>query len=151
MPGRPDAPILRAMETIWGNVVSIDGRGVLLRGPSGIGKSDLALRLIDAGASLVADDRVEIAREGDSLIARAPEALSGRMEVRGIGIVSVQAVQRVSLVLVIDLVPLEQVPRMPDPGRWTHLGISMPVISLYALEASAAAKVRLAVRQVSTQ
>ncbi len=139
------------METIWGNVVSIDGRGVLLRGPSGIGKSDLALRLIDAGASLVADDRVEIAREGDSLIARAPEALSGRMEVRGIGIVSVQAVQRVSLVLVIDLVPLEQVPRMPDPGRWTHLGISMPVISLYALEASAAAKVRLAVRQVSTQ
>ncbi|SDF52291.1 HPr kinase/phosphorylase [Thalassobaculum litoreum] len=139
------------METIWGNVVSIDGRGVLLRGPSGIGKSDLALRLIDAGASLVADDRVEIAREGDSLIALAPEALSGRMEVRGIGIVSVQAVQRVSLVLVIDLVPLEQVPRMPDPGRWTHLGISMPVISLYALEASAAAKVRLAVRQVSTQ
>lgn len=139
------------METIWGNVVSIDGRGVLLRGPSGIGKSDLALRLIDGGASLVADDRVEITREGDSLIARAPEALSGRMEVRGIGIVSVQAVQRVSLVLVIDLVPLEQVPRMPDPGRWTHLGISVPVISLYALEASGPAKVRLAVRQVSTQ
>lgn len=138
------------METIWGNVVSIDGRGVLLRGPSGIGKSDLALRLIDAGASLVADDRVELAREGDSLIARAPEALSGRMEVRGIGIVSVPAVQRVSLVLVIDLVPSEQVPRMPDPGRWTHLGITMPVISLYALEASAAAKVRLAMRQVST-
>ena len=139
------------METIWGNVLSIDGRGVLLRGPSGIGKSDLALRLIDSGASLVADDRVELAREGDSLIARAPEALSGRMEVRGIGIVSVPAVQRVSLVLVIDLVPLEQVPRMPDPGRWTHLGVSVPVISLFALEASAAAKVRMAVRQVSTQ
>ena len=139
------------METIWGNVVSIDGRGVLLRGPSGIGKSDLALRLIDGGASLVADDRVELAREGDSLIARAPEALSGRMEVRGIGIVSVQAVQRVSLVLVIDLVPLEQVPRMPDPGRWTHLGVSIPVISLHALEASAAAKVRLAVRQVTSR
>ena len=138
------------METIWGNVLSIDGRGVLLRGPSGIGKSDLALRLIDGGAALVADDRVELAREGDSLIARAPEALSGRMEVRGIGIVSVPAVQRVSLVLVIDLVPLEQVPRMPDPGRWTHLGVSLPVISLYALEASAAPKVRLAVRQVST-
>ncbi|WPZ35998.1 HPr kinase/phosphatase C-terminal domain-containing protein [Thalassobaculum sp. OXR-137] len=132
-------------------MLSIDGRGVLLRGPSGIGKSDLALRLIDSGASLVADDRVELAREGDSLIARAPEALSGRMEVRGIGIVSVPAVQRVSLVLVIDLVPLEQVPRMPDPGRWTHLGVSVPVISLFALEASAAAKVRMAVRQVSTR
>ena len=137
------------METIWGNVVSIDGRGVLLRGPSGIGKSDLALRLIDSGASLVADDRVELVREGDSLVARAPESLSGRMEVRGIGIVSVAAVQRVALALVIDLVPPEQVPRMPDPGRWTHLGVSLPVISLYALEPSAAAKVRLAVRQVS--
>ncbi|MCR9072676.1 MAG: HPr kinase/phosphatase C-terminal domain-containing protein [Alphaproteobacteria bacterium] len=138
------------METIWGNVLSIDGRGVLLRGPSGSGKSDLALRLIDAGAHLVADDRVAVAREGNSLVARAPEALSGRMEVRGIGIVSVPAVQRVALVLVVDLVPLEQVPRMPDPGRWTHLGVSIPLIALHALEASAAAKVRIAVRQVST-
>lgn len=138
------------METIWGNVLSIDGRGVLLRGPSGSGKSDLALRLIDSGANLVADDRVELAREGNSLIARAPESLSGRMEVRGIGIVSVPTVQRAALVLVVDLVPPEQVPRMPDPGRWTHLGISMPLIALHALEASAAAKVRLAVRQVST-
>lgn len=148
---KPPAHPFSAHGDDLGNVLSIDGRGVLLRGPSGIGKSDLALRLIDSGASLVADDRVELAREGDSLIARAPEALSGRMEVRGIGIVSVPAVQRVSLVLVIDLVPLEQVPRMPDPGRWTHLGVSVPVISLFALEASAAAKVRMAVRQVSTR
>lgn len=139
------------METIWGNVLSIDGRGVLLRGPSGSGKSDLALRLIDAGATLVADDRAALAREGDSLVARAPEALSGKMEVRGIGIVSVPTVQRAALVLVVDLVPLEQVPRMPEPGRWTHLGVTVPLISLFALEASAAAKVRLAVRQVSTR
>lgn len=137
------------METVWGSVVSIDGRGVLLRGPSGIGKSDLALRLIDAGAGLVADDQAAISREGDSLVARAPEVLSGKLEVRGIGIVSVPTVQRVSLVLVVDLVPLEQVPRMPDPGRWTYLGVSVPLISLHAHEASAAAKVRLAVRQVT--
>lgn len=137
------------METIWGTVVSIDGRGVLLRGPSGSGKSDLALRLIDAGAGLVADDRVEVVREGDRLVARAPDSLSGQMEVRGIGIVIVQAVQRAGLVLVVDLVPLEQVPRMPDPGRWTHLGVSVPLITLHAFEPSAMAKVRLAVRQVS--
>lgn len=137
------------METIWGTVVSIDGRGVLLRGPSGSGKSDLALRLIDAGAGLVADDRVEVVREGDRLVARAPDSLSGQMEVRGIGIVIVQAVQRAGLVLVVDLVPLEQVPRMPDPGRWTHLGASVPLITLHAFEPSAMAKVRLAVRQVS--
>jgi len=137
------------METIWGTVVSIDGRGVLLRGPSGSGKSDLALRLMDSGAGVVADDRAEISREGDRLIARAPEALAGRMEVRGIGIVAVPPVQRASLVLVVDLVPAEQVPRMPDPGRWTHLGVSVPLIALHALEPSAPAKVRMAVRQVS--
>ena len=126
------------------------GQTLCIHGPSGSGKSDLALRLTDAGAHLVADDRVAVAREGNSLVARAPEVLSGKMEVRGIGIVSVPTVQRVALVLVVDLVPPEQVPRMPDPGRWSHLGVSVPLIALNALEASAAAKVRLAVRQVST-
>jgi serine kinase of HPr protein (carbohydrate metabolism regulator) len=136
------------MDTVWGTVVSVDGRGVLLRGPSGAGKSDLALRLIDGGAGLVADDRVALAREGDRLVARAPEALGGQMEVRGIGIVRVAAVQRAMLVLAVDLVPAEQVPRMPTPGQWTHHGVTLPLISLYAFEPSAAAKVRMGLRQV---
>ncbi len=136
------------METIWGTVVAIDGRGVLLRGPSGSGKSDLALRLIDGGAGLVADDRVEVVREGDRLVARAPESLAGRLEVRGVGIVSTPPLQRAPLLLAIDLVPREQVPRLPDPGSWTHLGVSIPLLLLDATEASAPAKVRLAVRQV---
>ena len=136
------------METIWGTVVAIDGRGVLLRGPSGSGKSDLALRLIDAGAGLVADDRVEALREGNRLVVRAPDALSGKLEVRGIGIVDVPVVSRAPLHLAVDLVPREQVPRMPDPGAWSHAGVSVPLILLHAPDASAAAKVRLAVRQV---
>ena len=65
--------------------VAIGDRAVLLCGPSGSGKSDLALRLIDGGAQLVADDQVVLRAEGGRIVARAPEALAGRMEVRGIG------------------------------------------------------------------
>jgi HPr kinase/phosphorylase len=120
--------MLPGMETVWGTTVAIDGRAVLLRGPSGAGKSDVALRLIDGGAVLVSDDRTELVREGDRLVARAPEALRNRMEVRGVGIVTIPAVVRAPLVLVVDLAPPEQVPRLPDPGRWTHAGVSLPLI-----------------------
>ena len=146
---RRPAAILPAMETIWGTTVAIDGRAVLLRGPSGAGKSDVALRLIDAGAGLVSDDRTELVREGNRLVARAPEALRNRLEVRGIGIVTTPSVARAPLVLVVDLVAPEQVPRMPEPGRWTHAGVSIPLIMLAAFEASTPAKVRLAVRMVT--
>lgn len=147
----PSPAMLPGMETVWGTTVAIDGRAVLLRGPSGSGKSDVALRLIDGGAGLVADDRTELVREGDRLVARAPEALRNRLEVRGIGIVTIPTVARAPLVLVVDLVPPEQVPRLPDPGRWSHAGIVVPLIMLTAFEASTPAKVRLAVRMVTDE
>jgi len=143
--------MLPSMETVWGTTVAIDGRAVLLRGPSGAGKSDVALRLIDGGAGLVADDRTELVREGNRLVARAPEALRNRLEVRGIGIVAVPSTARAPLILVVDLVPAEQVPRVPEPGRWTHAGVSVPLIMLAAFEASTPAKVRLAVRMVGDE
>ena len=139
------------METVWGTTVAVDGRAVLLRGPSGAGKSDIALRLIDGGAGLVSDDRTELVREGDRLVARAPEALRNRLEVRGIGIVTIPTVARAPLVLVVDLVPAEQVPRLPDPGRWSYAGVSVPLIVLAAFEASTPAKVLLAVRMVTDE
>jgi HPr Serine kinase C-terminal domain len=73
---------------VHGTVVAIDGGGVLLRGPSGRGKSDLALRLIDAGARLVADDQVLLQRSGMQVLARAPAVLAGLLEIRGVGIVA---------------------------------------------------------------
>lgn len=136
------------MKSTWGTSVAIDGLGVLIRGPSGSGKSDLALRLIDNGALLIADDQTELVREGNRLVARAPEVIQGKLEVRGVGIVPVPSVVRAPLVLVVDLVPAEQVPRMPEPGTWSKDGISMPLIVLHAFEASAPAKLRLAVRRV---
>src|SRR5580693_1856546 len=83
--------------------VAIDGRGVLLRGPSGSGKSDLALRLIDAGARLVADDQSELSRHGETIIVRAPAAIAGLIEVRGVGILRVDTIAEAPLALVADL------------------------------------------------
>lgn len=126
--------------------IAIDGAGLLLRGPSGAGKSDLALRLIDGGALLVADDQVLLAAEGGRLIARAPAALAGLLEVRGLGILPVPAAAQAPLALVADLVSAEAVERLPEPRRAVIAGIPLPAILLNPFEPSAPAKLRLAVR-----
>ena len=93
--------------------VAIDGRAVLLRGAPGAGKSDLALRLIDAGARLVADDQSALARRGDVVIVRAPAAIAGLLEVRGIGIFRLDALAEAPLALIVDLAPADAVERLP--------------------------------------
>src|SRR6185312_10220968 len=80
--GETPAVLNRAL-LLHATTVAIDGAAVLLRGPSGSGKSDLALRLIDAGARLVADDQSELRRVGEVVVVRAPDALRGLIEVRG--------------------------------------------------------------------
>jgi serine kinase of HPr protein (carbohydrate metabolism regulator) len=134
------------MVQVHGTCVELAGLGVLLRGPSGSGKSDLALRLIDRGARLVADDRVDLEAEGDGLVARAPEAIAGRIEVRGIGIIEVPAVAKARLGLVVDLVEAQEVERLPEPSACAFLGRAVRRILLDPFESSAAAKVRLAAR-----
>lgn len=124
--------------------VAIGGRAVLLRGPAGSGKSDLALRLIDAGARLVADDRSELQREGDAILVRAPATIAGLVEARGIGILRVDSLALAPLALVVDLVAPEAVERLPEPRSETILGLSIPLIALAPFEASAPAKLRLA-------
>lgn len=134
------------METVHGTSVALDGGGVLLRGPSGSGKSDLALRLIDGGAALVADDRTALSREGAEILANAPPQIAGRMEVRGLGIVRLSAVSNVPVRIVVDIVPASQVDRLPKPAETMLLGVALPLLRLAAFEASAPAKIRLAVR-----
>jgi serine kinase of HPr protein (carbohydrate metabolism regulator) len=135
---------------IQATCVVVEGAGVLLRGPPGSGKSDLALRLIDGGARLVADDGVELRRHGADVIARlppaAPDSLRGRIEARGLGIAPVPSIAESRLDLVIDLVAPEAVERLPEPETANLLGIELPLLRLAALEPSAPAKVRLAVR-----
>ncbi len=124
--------------------VAIDGRAVLLRAASGSGKSDLALRLIDAGARLVADDQSELCREGDTVIVRAPATIAGLIEVRGIGIVRLDALAEAPVALIVDLVPTEKIERLPARHSETILGLAFPLIAVAPFEASAAAKLRLA-------
>src|SRR6266702_2657381 len=100
-----------------GTCIAIDGEGVLLRGTPGSGKSDLALRLIDAGARLVADDQTELRRRGADIIAQAPPAIVDRIEVRGVGILACPSVAGEPLRLVVELFPAGDVVRMPEGGN----------------------------------
>ncbi|MBK8174181.1 MAG: HPr kinase/phosphatase C-terminal domain-containing protein [Rhodospirillales bacterium] len=133
------------MERLRGTCVAIDGAGVLLRGPSGSGKSDLALRLIDVGACLVSDDYTCAEAAGGAVTASAPEALAGLLEVRGIGVLRMPAKASVRLDLVIDLVDGDSVERMPAPDSVEILGVRLPYYRLTALEPSSASKVRAVV------
>ena len=128
-------------------------KAVLLRGPSGAGKSDLAARLIETGARLVADDQTKLGRQGRRLIASCPKTLAGLIEVRGVGIVKLgrtQLLPRATVALLVDLVPPQRIERLPEPAREAMLGIDLPVLALAPFEASAGAKLRLALAQIAT-
>ena len=131
-----------------GTCIEVEGLGVIFRGPTGIGKSDLALRLIDSGACLIADDFTELAIENGILIARAPKIIRHLLEVRGIGILKIGSALKVKLGVIIDLVKPEQVERRPEDQSVEILGKHIPLFRLFPLEASGPIKVRLIVRQL---
>jgi HPr kinase/phosphorylase len=125
--------------------VAREGEAVLLLGPPGSGKSDLVLRLIQAGWRLVADDQVMLAAEAGALRAAAPPALRGMLEVRGLGIFRDLAVVPMAPVrLAVRLQDRGTIDRLPTPETWTAEGIVLPAIRLDAFEAAATAKLGLA-------
>ena len=134
------------MIRVHGTAVALGGDGILLRGPSGSGKSDLALRLIDEGARLVADDQSEIVLAGEQLELRCPATIAGLLEVRGVGILRVPAVETAPLRLVVELAASDDIERLPEPQFCQFLGRSVPVLALAPFEASATAKLRFALR-----
>ena len=130
-------------ENLHASTVAINGRAVLICGPSGSGKSDLALTLLDRGFTLVSDDRTIVRKEGGTLIASAPPTIKGKLEVRGVGIVDMDQAQDIPLALVVELT--SDIQRMPDDGRERQImGIAIPLIDLDAMTASAPSKVALA-------
>jgi HPr kinase/phosphorylase len=125
----------------------------LLRGPSGAGKSDLALRFLalpgenDLSPQLVADDQVWVEAGGDGMLTvTAPETILGKIEIRGLGIVTMPYSAEARLVLVCDLANSEDVPRMPpDPWERTEIaGVAVPLLKLSPFEPSAPLKLKMA-------
>ena len=139
------------MERVYGTCIAIDGRAVLLRGPSGSGKSDLALRVVEAGGKLVADDQTILVREQDRLVATCPDTISGQIEVRGVGIIPVATTRCAPLALVMDLVPSEQIDRFPELRHCRYLDIDIPLINITPFQVSAATKVKLALNLVENR
>jgi serine kinase of HPr protein (carbohydrate metabolism regulator) len=132
-------------ETLHASCVAVGGQAVLIGGRSGSGKSDLALRLIDRGGTLVSDDYTIVQRVNGRLLAKAPANIQGKMELRGIGILPFETATDVPVGLFVDL-NLEVV-RLPEPRRPVSIaGVQVPVIAVNALEPSAPAKVMVALR-----
>lgn len=130
---------------IHGSAVAIGGRGVLILGASGRGKSDLALRLIDRGAMLIADDQVALTPRDGRLHAEAIAPIHGKLEVRGLGILDLDEAGPAPLALIVDL---DSVPeRLPEPATQELHGIALPIVALAPFDASAALKVELALKR----
>ena len=130
------------MALIHATCVVVHGMAVLLVGPSGSGKSDLGLRLIDGGGLLVADDQVEITVHDDVLVAIPPPTLAGLIEVRGVGLMRVAHAGRAPVGAAFELGPAAP-ERMPGAGVLALEGRKVPLFRLDPFQASAAARVRL--------
>ena len=130
--------------------VAIGGQAVLLRGESGSGKSDLALRMIDRGGLLISDDYTQIHRSGDDVIAVSAANIGGQIEVRGVGIVTLPFLARAPVGLVVMLTGKDgrEPERMPPEGRTVRLcGVDLPCLELTARHASTPLKIELALRE----
>jgi serine kinase of HPr protein (carbohydrate metabolism regulator) len=115
-------------------------RGVLIEGPSGIGKSDLALRMLSTGFRLVADDRVLLFKSAGRVFGRAPASIRGLIELRGLGVLPIDALRLVEISLVINCVAAGAVERLPLVGTSMVLEVEIPALAVCAFEASAPAK-----------
>lgn len=127
---------------LYATTVQLQGRGVMLMGKSGAGKTELALTLVERAmarheqASLVADDRTLLHVEGVRLIASVPQILAGGVEIRGAGLFTVAYVKQTPLDLVVMLVAREEAERYPSGENWCFDGIEVPRLLLPALSAN---------------
>lgn len=128
---------------LHGSAVRFCGKGILILGPSASGKSDLALRLIDAGAILIADDQVRITLEGNRLQAAPHDRIAGLISLRGIGIMRTPFVEA-PLDLAVDLQSSDKVhDPLPNLTITSWLGVGLPKIALDSSAPSAVARIRL--------
>jgi HPr kinase/phosphorylase len=143
-------------DTVHASAVAVGAHGVLIRGASGSGKSSLVLALIDRDPEttrLVADDRVTLTVDSGRLVAAAPAPLAGKLEVRGLGIVDIGHVSPSTIALIVDLLPADQCPRMPEPAEMAAsvMGVVLPRLMLPIGAVDASARVRFALRRLAPE
>ncbi len=132
------------MNNIHATLVDFFGKGILLVGKSGSGKSDVALRMImDKGAKLVADDRVDVFVENGKLYGKAPKTLSNKIEIRNVGVAVLEDVSKcVEITLCVELTTnKEELKRLPEDAFTEILGVKIPQILLYPFEVSTTNKI----------
>ena len=134
-------------KTIHATSVVIEVSGVLIVGNSGLGKSDLALRLIDSGATLISDDITICKKVDDSIFLFSPLQTRGLLEVREVGIMTVPYVDNIKLLLIVELVDHE-IERLPSKkiGKFMNLNISK--IKIYGKNSSSVAKIKLKLNEI---
>jgi HPr kinase/phosphorylase len=141
---------------VHASTISLNGTGVLIRGKSGAGKSDIVLQLLETSGHglgyapietvLVSDDQTVLVFEGGKLFASVPTTIKGLLEVRGQGIFKVPSLDHVPVALVVDLKSVTEIERMPEDAamRTEILGVSLPLIAIDPTKPSAASRVRVA-------
>ena len=126
---------------IHGSSVAVEDNGILIIGHSGSGKSDLALRLIDSGGTLISDDQTLCLKKQDEIFLFSIEAIYGLLEVRGMGIIKVPYVENVKMKIVVSMV--KKTERLCRRNKKKLLGLNYPLLELEPNEVSAVAKIKL--------
>jgi len=128
---------------VHGTAVKLNNKGLLIKGCSGSGKSDLALRLINEGAVLISDDQVIVKQVGECVEMAPPKQLQGLLEVRGIGIIKVPYDARCHLEMIVELRARGDIDRLPEAEIEEYFGVSLPKIRLHAFDHSTPLKIDL--------
>ena len=138
------------MENIHATFISLNNKGILFIGKSGSGKSDLALRMImEKGALLVADDRVNIKKIGEKIYGYAPDEIKGKLEVRNVGITELNTKEKEEICLCVELVSdRKELERLPEAEYIDFLGVSVTKIKLYPFDCSTICKIILKISSI---
>ena len=128
--------------------VVLDDNGILITGDSGSGKSDLALRLIDSGATLISDDITFCEKKIDRIILSCPSQTKGLLEVREVGIITVPFVEQIKLKMIVKLMNKE-LERLPRNKFSKLLGINIPLLTINGNNTSSVIKVKVKLNEIN--